>query len=87
MHIHALLSVHVTHHTRSQHTQHHTTPQVVDAAATERKQAAEDAKAKEKGEEPAKVEAVMKTDYEDVWGWRVQNDNKPIWTRNPKVGV
>ncbi|KAI8472066.1 MAG: heat shock protein 90C [Monoraphidium minutum] len=58
--------------------------QVVDEAATERKQAAEDAKAKEKGEEPAKVEPVMKTDYEDVFGWRVQNDNKPIWTRSPK---
>ncbi|KIY93067.1 heat shock protein 90kDa beta [Monoraphidium neglectum] len=58
--------------------------QVEDTAATERKQAAEDAKAKEKGEEPKKVEPVMKTDYEDVWDWRLQNDNKPIWTRNPK---
>lgn len=26
----------------------------------------------------------MKTDYEDVWGWRVENDNKPLWTRSPK---
>lgn len=26
----------------------------------------------------------MKTDYEDVWDWRVENDNKPLWTRNPK---
>jgi hypothetical protein len=30
------------------------------------------------------VEPVMKTDYEDVWDWRVENDNKPLWTRNPK---
>jgi hypothetical protein len=59
--------------------------QVVDEAATARKQADADKKAQEKGEEPAKVEPVMKTDYEDVWGWRTQNDNKPIWTRNPKV--
>ncbi len=27
----------------------------------------------------------MKTEYEDVYGWRLQNDNKPIWTRNPKA--
>lgn len=26
----------------------------------------------------------MKTDYEDVWDWRVENDNKPLWTRSPK---
>jgi HSP90 family molecular chaperone len=30
------------------------------------------------------VEPVMKTDYEDVWDWRVENDNKPLWTRSPK---
>lgn len=30
------------------------------------------------------VEPVMKTEYEDVWDWRVENDNKPIWTRTPK---
>lgn len=33
---------------------------------------------------PHQVEPVMKTDYEDVWDWRVENDNKPLWTRNPK---
>jgi hypothetical protein len=27
----------------------------------------------------------MKTEYQDVWDWRVENDNKPIWTRPPKV--
>jgi len=30
------------------------------------------------------IEAVTKTVYEDVWDWRLENDNKPIWTRNPK---
>jgi HSP90 family molecular chaperone len=30
------------------------------------------------------VEPVMKTDYEDVWDWRVENDNKPLWTRSPR---
>jgi len=30
------------------------------------------------------VEPVMKTEYEDVWNWRVENDNKPLWTRSPK---
>lgn len=30
------------------------------------------------------VDPVMKTDYEDVWDWRVENDNKPLWTRSPK---
>lgn len=30
------------------------------------------------------VEPVMKTDYEDVWDWRGENDNKPLWTRTPK---
>lgn len=33
---------------------------------------------------PVQVEPVMKTDYEDVWDWRVENDNKPLWTRSPK---
>ncbi len=32
----------------------------------------------------AQVEPVMKTDYEDAWDWRVENDNKPLWTRSPK---
>ena len=29
-------------------------------------------------------EPVMKTEYETTWGWKVQNDNKPIWVRSPK---
>jgi heat shock protein beta len=47
---------------------------------------------KKKGEAEAKGEPftepepaqVMKTEYETKWGWKVQNDNKPIWVRNPK---
>ena len=81
-----------THHTNRETTNNKQQPkrhtkQVVDDAATERKQAAEDARAKEAGEEPKKVDPVMKTEYEDVYGWRLQNDNKPIWTRAPKVCV
>lgn len=33
---------------------------------------------------PLQVEPVMKTEYEEVWDWRLENENKPIWTRNPK---
>jgi heat shock protein 90kDa beta len=58
----------------------------VDDEATKRKQEAEDKRAAEKSEEPNKVEPVMKTDYKEVWDWRVENENKPIWTRSPKVG-
>jgi heat shock protein 90kDa beta len=56
---------------------------ITDEAATAERQKAADAAAKE-GEPPAKVEPVTKTDYVDVWGWRVQNDDKPLWTRSPK---
>ncbi|WIA10769.1 hypothetical protein OEZ85_010938 [Tetradesmus obliquus] len=58
--------------------------QVVDEAATAKRQEEADKIAKDKEEEPIKVEPVMKTDYEDVWDWRVENDNKPLWTRSPK---
>jgi heat shock protein beta len=56
---------------------------ITDDAATAERQKAADAAAKE-GETPTKVEPVTKTDYVDVWGWRVQNDDKPLWTRSPK---
>jgi len=58
--------------------------QVADEEATKKKQEEEDTKAKEENREPKKIEDVTKTEYEDVWDWEVQNDNKPIWTRNPK---
>jgi hypothetical protein len=32
----------------------------------------------------AQVEPVVKTEYDEVWDWRLENENKPIWTRNPK---
>ncbi|MEW5299518.1 MAG: hypothetical protein WDW36_002529 [Sanguina aurantia] len=57
---------------------------VVDADATKRKQAAADKKALEKAEEAKTVEPVTKTDYVEKWEWRVENENKPIWTRSPK---
>lgn len=57
---------------------------VVDEETTQRKQEAEDAKAKEAGTEPKQIEPVMKTVYDEVWDWRVENENKPIWTRSPK---
>ncbi|GFH24510.1 HATPase_c domain-containing protein, partial [Haematococcus lacustris] len=57
---------------------------VVDAEATKRKQDAENKRATEKAEEPVQVEPVMKTEYQEVWDWRVENENKPLWTRAPK---
>ncbi|GFH29224.1 HATPase_c domain-containing protein, partial [Haematococcus lacustris] len=57
---------------------------VVDAEATKRKQDAENKRAAEKAEEPVQVEPVMKTEYQEVWDWRVENENKPLWTRAPK---
>jgi heat shock protein beta len=58
--------------------------QVVDDEATKKKQEAEDKRAQEAGEEPKQLEPVMRTDYEDLWDWRVENENKPLWTRSPK---
>jgi heat shock protein beta len=57
---------------------------VVDEEATKRKQEQADKKAAEAGEESKKVDPVTKTEYDEVWDWRVENENKPIWTRNPK---
>ena len=40
-----------------------------------------------KGEDPGPEEAVTpitKTEYDTVWDWQTQNENKPIWTRSPK---
>jgi heat shock protein beta len=56
---------------------------VTDEAATAERQKAADAALKE-GDAPVKVEPVTKADYVDVWGWRTQNDDKPLWTRPPK---
>ncbi|GFR43638.1 hypothetical protein Agub_g4739 [Astrephomene gubernaculifera] len=57
---------------------------VLDEEATARKQEAADKKAAEKGEPSKPVEPVMKTEYDEVWDWRLENENKPIWTRSPK---
>jgi heat shock protein beta len=59
--------------------------QVVDEEATKKKQEEADAKAKEEGKESAEpVDPVKKSESKEVWDWRVQNDNKPLWTRSPK---
>jgi heat shock protein beta len=44
------------------------------------------AEAEAKGETFAEEEpkAVMKTEWKTSFDWKVQNDNKPIWMRNPK---
>ena len=56
-----------------------------DEAATKDKQAKADEEAKKEGKEAADpVEPVMKSEGREAWDWRVQNDNKPLWTRSPK---
>ncbi|GLC45068.1 Heat shock protein 90-5, chloroplastic [Pleodorina starrii] len=57
---------------------------VIDEEGTKRKQEAADKKAEEKGEPTKQVEPVMKTEYDEGWDWRLENENKPIWTRSPK---
>jgi len=59
---------------------------VTDEPATaERQRAADEAAVKAGGDaKPVAVEPVTRTDYVDAWAWRVQNDDKPLWTRNPK---
>ena len=59
--------------------------QVPDEDSTKEKQAKADEEAKKEGKEAADpVEPVTKSQGRDVWDWRVQNDNKPLWTRSPK---
>eukprot|EP01024_Parvocaulis_polyphysoides_P044832 TRINITY_DN41537_c0_g1_i2.p2 TRINITY_DN41537_c0_g1~~TRINITY_DN41537_c0_g1_i2.p2 ORF type:complete len:302 (-),score=39.95 TRINITY_DN41537_c0_g1_i2:29-934(-) len=58
--------------------------QVMDQEATDKKQAQADKKAEEEGKEAEKVQPVMKSEGEDVWDWRVQNQNKPLWARDAK---
>lgn len=59
--------------------------QVEDAEATKRAQEEADEKAKQEGKEAAdSVDPVMKTEYDTVWDYAVQNDTKPLWLRSPK---
>eukprot|EP01024_Parvocaulis_polyphysoides_P031048 TRINITY_DN2814_c1_g2_i2.p1 TRINITY_DN2814_c1_g2~~TRINITY_DN2814_c1_g2_i2.p1 ORF type:complete len:845 (-),score=172.46 TRINITY_DN2814_c1_g2_i2:616-3051(-) len=58
--------------------------QVVDEEATAKKQSQAAKKAEEEGKEAEKVPPVMKSEGKDVWDWRVQNENKPLWARDPK---
>jgi len=57
---------------------------VLDEAMTKKKQEEADKRAAEKNEPSKPVDPVMKTVVDEIWDWRVQNDNKPIWTRSPK---
>eukprot|EP01023_Acetabularia_acetabulum_P038178 TRINITY_DN3649_c0_g1_i4.p1 TRINITY_DN3649_c0_g1~~TRINITY_DN3649_c0_g1_i4.p1 ORF type:complete len:781 (-),score=164.14 TRINITY_DN3649_c0_g1_i4:309-2651(-) len=59
--------------------------QVVDEEKTATKQEKENEKAKEEDREPQTVESVMKSVGKQVWDWRIQNDSKPIWARDPKT--
>ena len=57
----------------------------MDEAATKEKQEKADEEAKKEGKDSAEpVEPVMKSETKETWDWRVQNDNKPLWTRSPK---
>eukprot|EP01026_Neomeris_dumetosa_P042214 TRINITY_DN3508_c0_g1_i9.p1 TRINITY_DN3508_c0_g1~~TRINITY_DN3508_c0_g1_i9.p1 ORF type:complete len:797 (+),score=132.75 TRINITY_DN3508_c0_g1_i9:64-2391(+) len=58
--------------------------QVKDVKKTEEKQQKENEKAQKEDREPITVEDVMKSESKQVWDWRVQNDSKPIWARDPK---
>ena len=59
--------------------------EVVDDEATKKKQEEADEAAKKEGKDAADpVEPVMKTEWESVQEWKVQNDNKPLWTKSPK---
>ena len=58
---------------------------MLDEEATAKAQEEADAKAKEEGKEAAEpVNPITKSQPREEWDWRVQNDNKPLWTRNPR---
>ena len=62
-----------------------TLQQVPDEEATAKAQEEADKKAAEEGKEAAEaVEPITKSQSREDWDWRVQNDNKPLWTRNPR---
>jgi len=56
------------------------TKQVPDDEATQKKKQ----ELEEKGESTEDMEPVMKTDYETVWDWTLQNENKPLWLQSPR---
>lgn len=58
--------------------------EVIDEEKTKEAQEKADKEAEEKGEEKKTVEPIMKSDWEDVKKFMVQNDNKPLWVRSPK---
>ena len=56
------------------------TKQVVDEEATEKKKK----EMEEKGESTEDMEPEMKTDYDTVWDWTLQNESKPLWLQSPR---
>ncbi len=57
----------------------------MDEEATEKKRKEAEEAARAKGEEgEVTVEPVRKASTSTEWDWKVQNDNKPLWTRSPK---
>eukprot|EP00951_Prasinocladus_malaysianus_P006790 scaffold48326_cov28-Prasinocladus_malaysianus.AAC.1 len=58
--------------------------EVVDEEKTREAQEKADKEAEEKGEEKKQIDPIMKTTFEDVKKFMVQNDNKPLWVRSPK---
>ena len=56
-----------------------------DEEATAKKQAEADEAAKQEGKEAAEpVTPQTKAQPREEWGWAVQNDAKPLWTRTPR---
>lgn len=58
--------------------------EVVDEEATKKAQEEADAAAEKEGKTAEPVPARMKTTWETKTEYIVQNDNKPLWTRNPR---
>jgi heat shock protein 90kDa beta len=58
--------------------------QVADPEATTKAQEEENSKAEEEGREPTIVSERTKTEWRPASDWKIQNDNKPLWTRPPK---
>ena len=52
---------------------------MIDEEATEKKKK----ELEEKEESTEDLEPVMKTEYDTVWDWTLQNENKPLWLQRP----
>lgn len=62
--------------------------QVVDEEKTKQEQEKAKEEAEKEGKEYVEPSPALKSVAKDVWDYRVQNSNKPIWARSPKdVGL